>query len=230
MGMKLYKEIVESGMEPNPVTHAAMIYLCTRSKSHFEHAVGFYEQMKVLAYPIHLRVHNYMLQGCAKVSDIGRAVDIWNDLLDLSVNDKSLQPNEFTFSSILWALASAETPETKLSNREFHYDMEKSDLVQLAGDIFTRGSAIIIPNSHIFNAYLAVLTDNLSVQLAEDLFHKQMVEEGRTRTEHSYELMFKMYDELRDLPKAKELKSMMNSEKLVVPFEGWRAMIRTAAL
>ena len=42
--------------------------------------------------------------------------------------------------------------------------------------------------------------------------------------------MFKMYDGLVDFEKTRELKIKMDSENLIVPFEGWRAMIRTAAL
>ena len=83
MGMKLYREIVASGMEPNAVTHSAMIYLCTRSKRHFESAISFYDQMKLLNFPIHLRVHNYMIQGCSKSADLDRAMSIWNDLVEM---------------------------------------------------------------------------------------------------------------------------------------------------
>ena len=82
MGLKLYKEIVSSGMEPNPVTHSAMIYLCTRSKIYFDSAVNFYDQMKLLNFPIHLRVHNYMIQGCSKAAELERAWAIWNNLID----------------------------------------------------------------------------------------------------------------------------------------------------
>lgn len=227
MGLKLYKEIVASGMEPNPVTHSAIIYLCTRSKRHFETAKSFYDQMNLLNFPIHLRVHNYMIQGCSKAADLDRAMAIWNDLIDKSMTDPKLKPNEFSLSSILWALASVETSQSKLSKRDFHYEMESKDLVKMATDIYRQGTSIIKPNSHLSNGYLAVLTDNLEVEKAEDFFHNEMI---GGRTEHSYELMFKMYDSLRDLDKTIQLKSQMESEKLVVPFEGWRAMIRTAAL
>lgn len=227
MGLKLYNEIVASGMEPNPVTHSAMIYLCTRTKRNFETAINFYDQMDLLNFPIHLRVHNYMIQGCSKAADLDRAMAIWNDLIDKSLTDPKLKPNEFSLSSILWALASVETSQSKLSKRDFHYEMEGKDLVKMATDIYRQGTSIIKPNSHLSNGYLAVLTDNLAVEKAEDFFHNEMI---GSRTEHSYELMFKMYDSLRDLDKTIQLKFQMESEKLVVPFEGWRAMIRTAAL
>ena len=229
MGIKLYNEIVTSGMEPNPVTHSAMIYLCTRSKNYFSTAISFYDQMTLLNFPIHLRAHNYMLQGCSKVADLDRAMVIWNLLIEKSVNEPKLKPNEFSLSSILWVLASVETGETKLSKREFHYEMDKGDLVQMATDIYLQGTAIVKPKSHLSNGYLAVLTDNLAVEKAEHLFHNEMMDNCR-RTEHSYELMFKMYDTLRDYDKTRELKIKMDSENLIVPFEGWRAMIRTAAL
>ena len=231
MGLKLYREIVADGMEPNPVTHAAMIYLCSRSKRSFENAVNFYNQMELLNFPIHLRVHNYMLQGCGKVADLETAMKIWNNLVEKSLTDSRLRPNEFSLSSILWALASVETSELKLSKRDFHYEMEDGEktLVDLATDIYRQGTAIIQPNSHLANGYLAVLTDNLSIERAEDFFHNEMTGNCQ-RTEHSYEFMFKMYDTLRDFGKALELKSKMDSDKVIVPFEGWRAMIRTAAL
>lgn len=229
MGLKLYKEIVASGMEPNAVTHSAMVYLCTRSKHHFETAIKFYDQMSLLSFPIHLRVHNYMIQGCGKAADLERAIAIWNNLLEKSVTDPKLKPNEFSLSSILWALASVETSELKLSKRDFHYELESKDLVALATDIYRQGIAVIPANSHLSNGYLAVLTDNLDIQNAEDFFHNEMVGNCK-RTEHSYELMFKMYDTTRDFEKTKELKIKMHSENLIVPFEGWRAMIRTAAL
>ena len=107
--------------------------------------------------------------------------------------------------------------------------MDKNDLVQIATDIYRQGTAIIQPNSHLSNGYLAVLTDNLAVEKAEHLFHNEMVDNCK-RTEHSYELMFKMYDELRDYDKTRALKVKMDSEIWLFPFEGWRAMIRTAAL
>ena len=217
-------------MEPNPVTHSAIIYLCTRSKRFFDTAVQFYDQMKLLKFPVQLRVHNYMLQGCGKVSDLERAMTIWNGLIDKSLTDPRLKPNEFSISSILWTLASVETSENKLSKREFHYEMEKTELVNLATDIYRRGISIVKPNSHLANGYLAVLTDNASVSNAEQFFHNEMNMENCKRTEHSYELMFKMYDGLVDFEKTRELKIKMDSENLIVPFEGWRAMIRTAAL
>lgn len=229
MGLKMYKEMVSSGMEPNPVTHSALIYLCTRSKNYFDSAVTYYDQMKLFNFPMHLRVHNYMLQGCGKVSDLDRAISIWNGLIEKSSTTPFLKPNEFSLSSILWVLGSVETSETKFSKRDFHYEMDKKDLVQIATDIYSQGTAIIKPNSHISNGYLAVLTDNLVVDKAENLFHNEMIGECK-RTEHSYELMFKMYDGLRDLEKTRDLKIKMDLEKLIVPFEGWRAMIRTAAL
>lgn len=229
MGIKLYREIVASGMEPNPVTHSAMIYLCSRSKNYFETAIKFYDQMNLLNFPIHLRVHNYMIQGCSKAADLDRAMTIWNNLIDKSMTDPKLKPNEFSLSSILWALASVETSELKLSKREFHYEMESKDLIKLATDIYRQGTSIIKPNSHLSNGYLAVLTDNLAVEKAEDFFHNEMIGDCK-RTEHSYELMFKMYDTLRDFDKTLQLKTKMDSEQVIVPFEGWRAMIRTAAL
>ena len=235
MGLKFYEEIVASGMEPNPVTHAAMIYVCSRSKKYFDRAIKFYDQMTLLNFPIHLRVHNYMLQGCGKVSDLERAISIWNGLLEKSLHDSRLQPNEFSLSAVLWALASVETSESKISKRDFHYkfegdsENENESIVNLATEIYKQGTAIISSNSHLSNGYLAVLTDNLCINLAEDFFHNEMI--GKcARTNHSYELMFKMYDTLRDMTKTRELKNKMDFEKLIVPFEGWRAMIRTAAL
>lgn len=230
MGLNLYKEIVASGMEPNPVTHSAMIYLCTRSKRNFESAINFYDQMNLLNFPIHLRVHNYMMQGCSKSADLDRAMSIWNGLIDKSLTDPKMKPNEFSLSSILWALASVETSELKLSKREFHYETESKDLINLATEIYRQGTSIIkLKNSHLSNGYLAVLTDNLAIEKAEDFFNNEMIGDCN-RTQHSYELMFKMYDNLRDFDKTLKLKTKMDSEKLIVPFEGWRAMVRTAAL
>jgi pentatricopeptide repeat protein len=227
MGLKLYREIVSSGMEPNPVTHSAMIYLCTRSKRSFESAISFYDQMKLLNFPIHLRVHNYMIQGCSKVADLDRAITIWNNLIDKCLTDPKLKPNEFSLSSILWTFASVETLQLKLSKRDFHYELDGQNLVNLATEIYRQGTSIMKTNGHLSNGYLAVLTDNLVVEKAEDFFNNEMIE---IRTEHSYELMFKMYDSLRNFDKTNQLKIQMDSENIVVPFEGWRAMIRTAAL
>lgn len=222
-GLKLYGEIVAEGMEPNPVTHAAMVYLCTRRKDTFDRAVEFYEQMQLLDFSMHLRVHNYMLQGCGKVADLQRAVSIWNHLVETAT------PNEVTVASVLWALASIETPEHKLSLRTFHYDMTPEKLVETATEIYRQGSRLVPANSHTANAYLAVLTNNLRREQAEAFFHQEM-KGAQGHTEHSYELMFKMYDTLRDLKQTVALKEIMEQERLVVPFEGWRAMIRTAAL
>ena len=228
-GILMYENAIASGMETNPVTHAAMIYLCTRDKRTFKRALEFYDQMKLLKFPIHLRVHNYILQGCSKTADLSTSIAIWNELNELCQADSRLQPNEFTLSSVLWNFASVETPETQLSKRDFHYEMPVPELVSTATQIYRAGEQMMTINSHIANAYLAVLTNNLQADAAESFFHSEMVEQKR-RTEHSYELMFKMYDSLRDLPKTLALKEKMHSEGLVVPFEGWRAMIRTAAL
>lgn len=228
-GVLLYEKAIANGMEPNPVTHAAMIYLYTREKRTFQRALEFYDQMKLLKFPIHLRVHNYMLQGCSKAADLNTAVSIWNELNELAKSDCRLRPNEFTLSSVLWSFASVETPETRLSKREFHYEMPVSELVSTATRIYRAGEQLIPVNSHVANSYLAVLTNNHQVEAAEAFFHSEMIDQKR-RTEHSYELMFKMYDSSRDLPKTLALKEQMHKEGLVVPFEGWRAMIRTAAL
>ncbi len=228
-GILMYEKVIASGMEPNPVTHAAMIYLCTREKRTFKRALNFYDQMKLLKFPIHLRVHNYMLQGCSKVADLSTSIEIWNELNELSKSDPRLQPNEFTLSSVLWNFASVETSETQLSKRDFHYQMPVPELISTATQIYRSGEQMMSVNSFIANAYLAVLTNNLQAAAAESFFHSEMVDQ-KCRTEHSYELMFKLYDSLRDLPKTLELKAKMHNEGLVVPFEGWRAMIRTAAL
>lgn len=213
-------------MEPNPVTHAAMIYLCSRKKEHFNTAIQYYDQMKLLDFPIHLRVHNYMLQGCSKVADVDRAITLWNDLIS-----SKLQPNEISLSSVLWALASAEAMECKISKRAFYYNMKPEEISSIATDIFNQGkNSLGIPyNSHIANGYLAVLCNNLQQAAAEAFFQNGMVD-SMQRTQHSYELMFKMYDSLKQLEPAKALKLQMDTEGLVSPFEGWRALIRTAAL
>ncbi len=229
-GILMYENAVAAGLEPNPVTHAAMIYLCTREKRTFERALQFYDQMKLLKFPIHLRVHNYMLQGCSKTADLDTSIAIWNELNELAQSDSRLQPNEFTLCSVLWNFASVETPETQISKRNFHYEMPVPELVSTASQIYRSGEQMMPINSHVANAYLAVLTNNLQTEAAESFFHTEMVAEQKRRTEHSYELMFKMYDTQRDLPKTLALKEKMHSEGFVVPFEGWRAMIRTAAL
>lgn len=216
-------------MEANPVTHAAMIYLCTRRKEFSPKALEFYGQMKLLKFPIHLRVHNYILQGCSKAADLNTAIEVWNTVAELARTDSRYTPNEFTMSSVLWSLASVETPENKLSKREFHYDMPVPELIKTAEIIYRQGEALVPVNSHIANSYLAILANNLQVEEAEAFFNNEMIETKR-RTEYSYELMFKMYDTLKDLPKTLALKAKMHEEGLIVPFEGWRAMIRTAAL
>ncbi len=83
MGLKLYNEVIASGMESNPITHSALIYLCTRRKEFFPNALNFYRQMESLNFKIKLRVHNYMIQGCGKVADLKLTIEIWNKFLEL---------------------------------------------------------------------------------------------------------------------------------------------------
>lgn len=225
---KTYRELQAQGLEPNWITHSALIYAASKRKSFYEKAMALYREMESRRMSIDIRVYNNLLYATSKVGDLETALELWNLVQD---NDK-LQINDISIANMLWTLAAVETLEDKISKRPYHYDADPAELKAKAQELIklAKESEHIALNAYILNGYLAVLANHNFVDEAESIFWDEFKSHHLAPTPGSYEIMFKMYDFSKDFTKTKELLEHASEQKVVLGFEAWRAAVRTAAI
>lgn len=221
----LYKELAGQGMTANARCHSALIYAASKRREYFSHAIDLFRQMELFKMRVDLRVYNNLLYGCSKVSDLPTAMSLWRAVV--SQRDAALRPNEHTCCNYLLALASVETAGDKISKRAFHYSVSPQALKVAAQEVWEyAGAAGIAVNAHLVSAMLAVYSNHRMTREAEELFWGR----GGERTPFAYELMFKLYDSTRNYPAALRTYAQLRLDRLKLPYEGWRALARAAAL
>lgn len=227
---KTFREIQAQGLQPHWLTHSALIYAASKRKEYYPKAVELFREMEGHRMPMDIRVYNHMLHATSKVADIATALELWNRLQEST--DAKLKINDYTVANFLWTLAAVETGEDKISKRTYHYEMDSSELKRVAIEAFTdaRKNHNIVPNTHVMNAYLAVMANHNMVEEAESIFHQEIKSFGLSPTPATFEIMLKMYDQQRNFDKTKELMEDVKKRSLSIGAEAWRAAIRTAAL
>ena len=224
-----HKQLSHQGMTPNGECLSALIYAASKRKEYFATAIEIYRQMDLLKIPIELSVYNNLLFACSKVSDLSTAIGLWQKVL--SSADTTLCPNEHTCCNFLWVLASVETMDSKISKRDFVYDMRLEDIVDAANQVYRYVQSQSIPvTPHLLSALLAVYSNSKQKELAEQLFRDICDRYGLARNPFTYELMFKLYDNVCDYDAARAVYSQCIQEGIRLPYEGWRALARAAAL
>jgi hypothetical protein len=89
----------------------------------------------------------------------------------------------------------------------------------------------IAQTAHTQSALLAIYSNGQKRVPAENLFWRGFATLGLPRTPYAYELMFKLYDSLEDYDSAHLVYRQMSVDQIKkLPYEGWRALIRSAAL
>lgn len=142
-----------------------------------------------------------------------------------------IQPNSISYSSILWVLASIETRNDKISKRSFSYDVNIEKLSLIANEIYNEAqSRGLVNHGSLVTAYMAVFSNHLQREEAERIFNNEFQKFNIPKAPLAYEIMFKLYDSTRCYDSMIKLKDQMHKENVYLTYEGWRAIIRTAAL
>lgn len=228
-----YEEAVKLGMPKNAVTHSAMIYACSKRKGFYAKAFELLHQMDVNGMPVDLRVYNNILYACAKVSDLRTALIIWSTIQKRAENDDTFTPNVHTFSNILWSLASVETNQNKISLRPFIHSVTPMEIMGHAIRILHSMQSSGVPmDERIITAYLTVAANHRFREVAERVFNVEFDKYGYKRTALAYDVMFAMYDALEDYKASVALKKRLDAEGMTrgLSLDGWRSLVRTAAL
>jgi pentatricopeptide repeat protein len=223
----LHEKLTAQGMTANPTLSSVLIYAASKRKEYFPKAIDIFRQMELLKMPIDIFVYNNLLSACAKAADLNTAMALWQSIL----TTPSLRPNVFTCTNYIWALASVETRSSKISKRDFVYEGTSLDLIQAVDEVrkYMQTSAIPL-NSHSLSAMLAVYSNHGAQFKAEELFWKKYNELNLPRDPFSYELIFKLYDNVRNYEGAEKVYRDLKDRNIKIPYEGWRALARTAAL
>lgn len=225
----LYRELTAQGMTPNPEVSSALIYAASKRREYYPQAVDLFRQMELLKMPISLPVYNNMLSACAKAADLKTAMSLWQTLF--SNNNPQLRPNEYSCTNYIWVLASVEHQSTKISKRAFTYHVAPEEIVASAEQVFNFVQENGLPiNNHMLSSLLAVYSNNRCVERAEHLFWTIYPDRGLTRSPFAYELMFKLYDNIKRYEAAQRVHQQLLCDGIRIPYEGWRALARTAAI
>lgn len=219
-----YSQLMAQGMTPNAPCSTALILAASKRKEYYGRAIELFRQMDLLQLPIELPVYNNLLYACGKVADLRTALTLWERVL----TSTDLVPNEYTCCNFLWALAAVEVPGIKLSKRSFMYDVKPEVIMSAVTQVRDYMKDRDIPlTAHATSALLAVYSNYGRRTEAEALFWGDAC---KAKTPYYYELMFKLYDNIKNYEAAISVHRQLAIDKLIVPYEGWRALIRSAAL
>lgn len=226
----LHKELSHQGMTANAQVYTALICAASRRKEYYPMAIELFRQMELFKMTIGITVYDSLLYGCSKVADLHTAMGLWKTVM--ASPDPTLRPTIYTCTNYIWALASIEsTRGFKLSKRDFAYDLDCRDLVNAAEEVYVHAKEKLRPVSpQLMSAMLAIYSNNRRVQLAEELFWREHDQLAIKRSPFAYELMFKLYDNVAYYEGAVRVHQQLQQDKLKIPYEGWRALARCAAL
>lgn len=221
---RTYSQLIAQGMTPNAPCSTALILAASKRKEYYGKAMELFRQMDLLQLSIELPVYNHLLYACGKVADLGTALALWERVL----TSTDLVPNEYTCCNFLWALAAVEVSGTKLSKRSFMYDVKPDAIMNTVAQVRDyMADRRISMTAHTISAFLAVYSNYGRKAEAEALFWGEAC---NPKTPYYYELMFKLYDNIKDYEAASLVYQQLAIDKLTIPYEGWRALIRSAAL
>ncbi len=232
----------ERRLEPSPAVHGALIQAASRRKEYFGRALALFQEMSALGMPIGAGVYSDMLYACSKASALTTAMALWREALGC----KESPPTRATATNYLWALAAVESPRHSLrfsKHRAFFWDdVTPAQLSAAASDVVAWAEKNgIRPNAHMLVALLAVHTNHRLRGAAEDIFWTRMwgASSAMQHQPFGHEHMLLMYDRVRDYGAALEVyrhyrrvfvDEPSGRARARLPYEGWRALARTAAL
>lgn len=226
----LHKELTNQGMTANAPVHAALICAASKRKEYYPMAIELFRQMELFQMPVRMVVYDSLLYACSKVADLNTAMSLWKAIL--SSADPHVKPSIYTCSNYIWSLASVESMrESKHSKRNFAYKVRGQDIFRAAIEVYNhvQESGLVV-SPHLMSAMLAVLSNNKQVQSAEEFFWKEHEKFNIKRSPFAYEMMFKLYDNVANYDGALRIHQQLQLDKLKIPYEGWRALARCAAL
>lgn len=209
MAYKLYNQMSELGVKSGPDSLISLIHACSKRKDFYNEGFLLLEKLEKIHQDIPIAVYNTLLYACAKNSDLKTGMIIWKKLNECKEQNK-LTLNQVSFANIMWLLASVETSETKISEKNFVYDLKPSDILQKITEI---KNSITIPwNAYMLNAYLAAISNQLCVAESENVFYEQFSNLALIPTPHSAEILLKLYDTCMQKNKQFTLKKLNEKE------------------
>ncbi len=228
----VYREAVTQGMVPDAVVYTSLIHAACKRRELFPYAMEIFRQMATLNMEISLAVYDALLYGCSKTANLQTAMSLWRAALVLGASSPQAKPQVSTCTNYLLALASVETTTNKISKRPFMYDISPGTIKEATRQVRAYAAENgIAMNAYMVSALLAIYSNNKFVAEAEELFWRGCASNPKLRSPFAYELMFKMYDSTTNYEGARTVyESFMREEVRVLPYEGWRALVRTAAL
>ena len=223
----VYKELIATQTRPNNALLSELLAACVRRKDYYAEALGIVKQMESYGYSLKPKIYEYLLLGCAKNKDLQSACVIWDCLSASHV----ITGNAVT--NMLWLLASIENEQNKTSKSpEFLYKVSCDEIVDKAKGIFEhyvveRGCK---PSSQMLSALLAVMCRNKRVDDSKMIFYEQYKKYALKRHENSYESMFQLYQNVRDLKAALELRQEAKADGIAFTLQSYSALVNLAGL
>ncbi|KAJ3408491.1 hypothetical protein HDV05_004968 [Chytridiales sp. JEL 0842] len=105
--LDLLTEMAEKGLEPTDVTFTAVIQACGSRRDYYHEALGLLDQMVAEGFQPTKRTMNVVLGIAAQNGDIKKAKEVWNSLLEISVEDPTFFPDNHSFRAMFNALENA---------------------------------------------------------------------------------------------------------------------------
>jgi pentatricopeptide repeat protein len=245
-------------LEPNADCHTALIYACSRRKEYFERGIKLFREMEVLGLKMNIQVYNHLLNACAKTSDLRTAMELWRAALsspELRPSAHTVAAYLWVLASVEIpdgkAPRSVHRPLIWKNLTAHHVATAARDVVEWAR---SNGIPIAAPAA---TALVAAHANNGLTEIAEKIFWRLIAGNGLKIPSHQlnagpHEVMLKMYDTNRDMESARKVlenyRSMFTKSEgrsctflgrkissyprplVRLPYEGWRAAARTAAI
>ena len=223
----VYKELLAAQIKPSNEVLSQLLGACVRRKEYFQEALGIVKQIESYGYPIRPIIYENLLLGCAKNKDLQSACVIWDCLCSSHVASSS------AIMYMLWLLGSIENDQNRTSVKgTFVYDISNDDIVNRAKQLYQHFviDRNIRPSSGVLAALLSVLARNSRIEDACAIFKEEHDKFKITRHPNSYESMFQMYDNVRDLKSALELRLEALKENVKLTFQSYCSLVNNAGL
>jgi pentatricopeptide repeat protein len=128
--LNLFEEMSNRGLYPTDVTFNTLINACARRTDYYQEAFNLLNQMQeVHGFEPDRVTFNTLMHGCAKKKDLIRARDIFKLMLKKTRDQTThhqMNPDDRTYSSLLWAYASYRPPKRNSEHKPVNMDAENS--------------------------------------------------------------------------------------------------------
>ena len=223
--LKAHTDMCRKGFVTTGSTFKALIECASNRKETFMDMTDYFRQAVVRQEPICLSIWNNMLFGCSKLGNLDTALQVWK-----AVKECGFYPGLKMYSTMLWALASCETKQNKLSvHRDYFVNVKLQDLVQTGKELRQEMQQNNIqPNASCLTAYLALMCNARAKEEAEWTFYEELA--PMQNSPRQCEILASMYDSLKDYSGALRLLKHIDVAEIEPQYPFWRSIIRTMSM